>query len=200
MSAYRRPDVEIATFLDDEGRPVPYGTLLGDPPEEAYSRCTHPERFVPVVVVARALAEHLVATYDVRRDDAVVAGRPTTTLTPAGGGAVLRLRIDGGPLPNVELAAGHRFEESWPDCGCDACDDDVLDLLDHLEATVQSIVGGGLSEWRDAPARDGRAPWTIHHRLDGPADTEGASWNHKAPFPTELPDEPQRWPAWRVRS
>lgn len=200
MSAYRRPDVEIATFLDDEGRPVPYGTQWADPPREAYSRCAHPERFEPVVVVARALLEHVVATYEVERRDDVIDGRATTVLTPAGGGAVLRLQIGGGALPDAKVAAGFRFEDIWPDCGCDACDDDVADLLDDLEHTVLSIVERRLSEWREVPARDGSAAWTIHQRIEGPLGHDGGWWNHEAPFPSELPDEPHRWPAWHRRS
>lgn len=169
MSAYCRPDVEIATFLDDDGRPVRYGTQWDDPPQEAYSRCAHPERFEPVVVVACALLEHVVASYEVERRDDVVDGRATTVLTPAGGGAVLRLQIGGGPLPVAKVAAGFRYVRSWPDCGCDACDDDVADLLDHLEHTVLSIVEGRLSERREVPS------------------------------PSGLTDEPHRWPAWHRR-
>ena len=71
MSGYLRPSVAAATFLDADGRPIPYGERWGSgmPPEQLYSVTTHPERFAPLHEVAAALIEHLVAAFDVRAED-----------------------------------------------------------------------------------------------------------------------------------
>ena len=41
---------------------------MDHPPEDTYSVTRHPERFAPLLEVARALREYLVATYDVTVD------------------------------------------------------------------------------------------------------------------------------------
>ena len=63
------------------------------------------------------------------------------------------LFLDAAPLtfvitdhPSVEISAGFFFEAVFPECGCDACDEDLLINLSLLESTVFSIVEGKLSE------------------------------------------------------
>lgn len=217
MTRYRRPAIEIETFLDDDGRPIPYGDRgwwvePDGPPREVYSRCEHPQRFEPVVQIARALVEHLVATYDVDRTDAQVDDRDQEILSPrAGGGATLTVVSSGMPHPGVWIAAGHRFTDRWPGCECDACDDDVLELVGDLEAKLLAIAAGKLSEWRSGPdpesplerdadvnpVGDRVVPWHVHAKIDGV--TEEASWGSDEPEPVELPDRPCRWPAWPLR-
>lgn len=219
MEHYARPDVEVATYHDGAGRPIPYGERFWavgvEPPESAYSACTHPERFVPVAQVAEALVDHLVHTYDVERTDSERAGRRTVVLSPRGAGATLTVRFGDpdAPAASVRVSAGRRFEESWPDCGCDACDDDVAALLDDLEDTVLTIVEGGMSEWRSGPdptsplvtddagwpVGDDVVPWHVHVRLDGRREAEQSGWSAGEPEPVELPVTPRRWEAWPLR-
>jgi hypothetical protein len=59
-------------------------------PSEAYSACVHPERFMPAVLVGRALVDYLTAAYAIDRTDAMIDGRQSTRLAPTVG--------DGTPL------------------------------------------------------------------------------------------------------
>lgn len=219
MERYARPDVEIAACRDAEGRQIPYGgrywAVGVEPPEWAYSTCSHPERFAPIEKVAQALVEHLVHTYDVERTDSERAGRRTVVLSPRGAGATLTVRFGDpdAPAASVRVSAGRRFEESWPDCGCDACDDDVAALLDDPEATVLTIVEGGMSEWRSGPdpssplvtddagrpVGDDVVPWHVHVRFDGRREDEQSGWSSGEPEPLELSTTPHRWEAWPLR-
>lgn len=217
MLIYRRPVVTIATFFDASGEPIPYGSRYwgtqGEPPADAYSACAHPERFMPVAIVGRALVDYLTAAHAVERTDSVIAGRPNTRLTPrSGGGTPLTFIFGREESPNVRVRAGWRYEGFWPGCGCDACDDDVAILLDELENTVLTIAQGGMSEWRSGPdpsshlyeddagnpIGDEHIPWHVHVQFDGPLETgeSGSSWSSGEPEPVEMPWEPHRWPAW----
>lgn len=214
---YRRPSLAIAEMRDASGELIPYGLRWGEdePPDEAYSACAHPERFEPVSVVGHALVDYLAAAYEVDRADAVIDGHAQTRLTPKlGGGTTLTFIFGSEDLPGVTVQAGWRFDGRWPDCGCDACDDDVKDLIDELESTVLTIVEGGMSEWRTGPdpsshvvfdlagcaIGDDHIPWRVHVRFDGrfqdAMGNESSSWSAGEPEPVEMPTEPHRWPAW----
>jgi hypothetical protein len=218
---YRRPFVAIAEILDASSTPIPYGSRFWgqtEPPESAYSVCSHPERFEPVALVGHALVDHLVAACLVDRAESMADGRMQVCLTPKfGDGTALTFEFGSEDLPGVTIKAGWRFVGMWPDCGCDACDDDVESLLDDLETTVLTIVEGGMSEWRSGPdpsrhlvhdddgnpIGDDHIPWQIHVSFDGRADagsgTVSSGWSAGEPEPIELPTEPYRWPAWPPR-
>lgn len=225
MLVYQRPAVTIEAIVDASGELIPYGSRYwgtdGDgievePPAEAYSACAHPERFEPVAIVGRALVDYLVATYAVDRADSVKGGGEEIQLTPRyGGGTALTFTLGGGNLPGaVRVRAGWRFLGMWPDCGCDACDDDVEYLVDELEAVVLTIVEGGMTEWRTGPdpthklnfddagnaIGDDHIPWQAHVAFDGRVDhvsgDVSGSWSAGEPEPVEIPLEPHRWPAW----
>ncbi|WP_370449917.1 DUF6226 family protein [Cryobacterium sp. Hh7] len=53
------------------------------------------------------------------------------------------------PFRGIFLHAGLLHDFHFPVCGCDACDDDVTDLMDDLEWTVRTVVSGGYSERLD---------------------------------------------------
>jgi len=110
---------------------------MGSPPEDTYSVTVHPQRFAPLVEVARALREHVVATYDVSVDG--------DRLLPADPQAA-PLTIEIHDFPMVEVRAGVAGHERFPVCGCDACDDDVEQLMADLEDFVLAVVGGGFHE------------------------------------------------------
>jgi len=218
---YRRPAITIEPIAGVAGELIPYGSRYWgedadgneiEPPAEAYSACAHPERFEPVALVGRALVDYLVAAHAVDRTDSVKGGRAEIRLAPRyGGGTALTFTFGGGNLPGaVRVRAGWRFLGMWPDCGCDACDDDVEDLIDELEGAVLTIVEGGMSEWRTGPdpsshlyedddghpIGDDHIPWEVHMKLEGRVETEGGGWSSSEPEPTEMPWEPHRWPAW----
>lgn len=189
---YRRPDISLAQFLDDQGRPIRYGHRWGtdSPPESTYSVVTHPERFAPVPEVARALVDHLSAHYQV-----FVSGDDWVNLDPAIG-ARLRFRLEqAGEVPAVRVKAGLLAERWYPDCGCDACDDDVAVMLEDLENFVFAVVQGDFAEWREGS-------WLYHGLYLGDAVSETSG--HKV---TGLRQRarlaarrlPGRYPAWPRR-
>ncbi|WP_213816868.1 DUF6226 family protein [Glaciihabitans sp. dw_435] len=157
MSEYRRPALPVEVYLDDQGRPIEYGDRwsLGDAPEEAYSRVSNPQRFAPLHSVALALISWLVETFDVTVDD-----RPETAEDVFGSPEQVARSVQITPreptaapitfvlstFPGVFLHAGALNDFQFPDCGCDACDEDLEYLAEELEWTVRTIVGGGYSE------------------------------------------------------
>jgi len=196
---YVRPSVDLGTYRDDHGRPIPYGSVYWgevEPPTEVYSTCAHPERFEPVVEVGHALLDHLELTYDVDRTEARRSGRTRVTLAPRSGtGTPLSLEFGAPDQPSVTLRAGHQYGELWPDCGCDACDDSVRDLLDAMETVVLAIPEGRMSEWRERRAGE---PWAARVRIDGV--TEQSGWSDDEPEPVDLPTTPHRWGPWPLRA
>ncbi|WP_222193085.1 DUF6226 family protein [Modestobacter italicus] len=117
------------------------------PPPEAYSRVTDPQRYAAVHGVADRLVTELAERYDV-----AVAGEPSSgprevravRLHPrSGAGAdLVVVHTDLG----VRLRAGHWAEESFPRCGCDACDEEPGDLAEELGEFVADVAHGRLAE------------------------------------------------------
>jgi hypothetical protein len=46
----------------------------------------------------------------------------------------------------VRLRAGRWAEQTFPSCGCDACDEDVADVAAELHGYVADVVAGRLAE------------------------------------------------------
>lgn len=201
---FTRPVLSIPEFVDESGHVIHYGSRWagGSPPEDAYSRVTHPERFAPVMGVVDALVDHLETWYDVdvdRRSDESGARiwhlRPTT-------GAQITLTET---AESVFIQAGALTREYAPSCTCDACDETAESVADQIEETVLAIAAGGLREvypvgqrrWlhteRRTPDGGGRSgggqpdPSLSADELDDAADLLG-----------RLPDG--WWPAWTLRS
>lgn len=122
------------------------------PPEDAYSRLSHFERFAPLHDVALELIEWLRSAFDVDVDQspsvaADLLSQPrdvfqAVRLVPRWEGAAPLTFVLTG-FPGVFLQAGSLHDFHFPECGCDACDDTVTDLLDKLEWTVRTVVSGG---------------------------------------------------------
>ncbi|MDO9398190.1 MAG: DUF6226 family protein, partial [Herbiconiux sp.] len=220
MDAYRRPVIEVlgVPLADAPGAvgseagggvdAVPYGRRWagGSPPEEAYSRTEQPERFAPLHEVARALVDWLVGAFELTVEsgpDVVV-----DLLLPAPSEVVHAVRVTPvdrrcapmtvvlTPFPGVMLHAGALQDFAWPFCGCDACDDDVLDLVTDLEWVMRTVVSGGFHEWLDAPApparshpadraltRDGNRGIVVEYRLDDPGVASRSARTPAAEFP-----------------
>lgn len=127
----------------------------GMPPDEAYGRVTNPERYAVLHDAARAEIDRLCATYDVERIDGLDLdpstrqgweGSPSTRLVPAGGGAPLTISLTA--FPGVRLRAGHAYRDGFPNCGCDACDEQPDDLIERLTEQIDDIVAGRFAETR----------------------------------------------------
>jgi hypothetical protein len=89
-------------------------------------------------------------------------------ITPSNPGAA-PLTFAFTSFPGVVLHVGALFDSTFPACGCDACDDDFLWLVDQLEWTVRAVVSGGISERIDAKPDD----W-FEYRLQNDAGMESA--------------------------
>lgn len=158
MAAYIRPPIRAPEIRDADGQVIPYGRRWGNggPPEAAYSRVSHPERFAPLHRVAEALVSHLTETYNTRAEDGLTR---VEDLSPAPEEVLRVVRLtpsgpDEAPLafvftgfPGVRLRAGTLYERGFPACGCDACDEDWPELAEELEWLVLTAVSGGFAEW-----------------------------------------------------
>lgn len=165
MTAYQRPVVEVPAFIDEEGRPITYGSRWPDgPPDEAYSVVSHPERFAPLHAVALALIEHLRAEFEVEVDESDDALEDLLR-RPAGPISAVRVRpLDSDcaaltfaltDFPGVVVHAGAIHDLVFPVCGCDACDTTWQTEAAEIERHVFAVVAGGYRESIDAGPR----PW-----------------------------------------
>jgi hypothetical protein len=153
----------VPVCLDDQGEAIRFGSRWGEsgPPHETYSAVHHSERFAPVVTVAEALVAYLDRTYDVVVEDIsglaqerelkysitpeITRARRVLEITPGRDDAA-KLMVVLTDFPSVELRAGVFFEEAFPDCGCDACDEEWSGCADRLEETVLAVARGAFSE------------------------------------------------------
>ncbi len=167
MTSYIRPHIEPDDFFDAQGERIDYGNRwahLDGPPEDSYSVDEHPERFAPLHAVADALIAHLVTTYAVDVEEGAHVAADFRHPTPAD--AVVRavrftprheasasMTVLFTAYPGVRVRAGMFFEEAFPSCGCDACDETWDAAAEELEQQVLSIAGGGLTEKVGKPRR-----------------------------------------------
>src|SRR5437764_5646269 len=116
------------------------------PPPEAYSRVTDPQRFADVVDAADALVERLLAAHDVTREPAEVEDTVRAVrLTPRAGAPLV---VGVSDFPGVRLKMGHWSSAVAPQCGCDACDEDAADAIEHMTQVVDNVVYGRVPERR----------------------------------------------------
>ncbi|MDN5724671.1 MAG: molybdenum cofactor guanylyltransferase [Propionibacteriales bacterium] len=154
---YRPPALSEPTFIED-GAPVRYGERCpGMPPEDWYSRDSHPERFAPLREVADAVVAHLAAHFAVTVTEGVelatvLSAPPDLTemhravrVTPADDRcAAVTFVMTIHPL--IWLHAGALYAQPIPTCTCDACDESLLGMVDQLTGRVFDIVAGGFAE------------------------------------------------------
>ncbi|WP_299954521.1 DUF6226 family protein [uncultured Modestobacter sp.] len=117
------------------------------PPPEAYSRVTDPQRYAGLHDVADRFVTVLAERYDVAVTDEPASGalgvRAVRLHPRSGGGAdLVVVHTEFG----VRLRAGRWVEESFPHCGCDACDEEAEDLAEELGDFVTDVVRGRLAE------------------------------------------------------
>lgn len=200
---FTRPVFAIPEFVDEPGRVIDYGSRwVGDsPPEDAYSRVSHPERFAPVMDVVDALVDHLETWYDVDVDrrseesgERVWHLRPTT-------GATVTLTTTAG---TVSIEAGALTRELAPSCTCDACDETAESVAEQIEETLLAIAAGGLREVFPV----GQRRW-LHTELRTPEGGRRSGGGEPGPsLSAEQSDEAADllahlpdgwWPAWTLR-
>ncbi len=151
---YSRPQIDLPTYRDDAGTPIPYGHRWPDsPPEDSYSRTSNLDRFAPLHAVGAGLIDWLAAEFDVT----VTEGAPPA-LSHERDDIVRSVRIDpsdpmAAPLgfvftsfPSVFLRAGVLHQSVAPVCGCDACDEEWESSADELEQLVIAVTSGRFAE------------------------------------------------------
>jgi hypothetical protein len=213
MSVYERPVWRDPVFRDTKGAVIEYGTRWGQdgPPVETYSVDTHPERFAPLHLVADALIDHLTQIYDVRIDhdpaNAADFVRRTdflrvTRLTPADPAAA-PITFGFTAYPSVILHAGLLHDFSYPDCGCDACDETAAGQADLLEWHVLAIAAGN---YREAYTPGTQLPVAFSLKMDGELGSQGGqaqaggySKDLLIAAGERLRNLPDGWAAWPPR-
>ncbi|WAA66659.1 DUF6226 family protein [Microbacterium oxydans] len=201
---FTRPALAVPEFVDEAGRVIEYGSRWsgGSPPDDAYSRVSHPERFAPVMSVVAALVDHLETWYDVdvdRRSDET--GARVWRLRPATGASIT---LTATP-DSIGIEAGALFRDIAPSCTCDACDETAESVADHLEETLLAIAAGGLREVFPV----GQRRW-LHTelRIPGGGRRSGGGEPDRSLPATGLDDAADVlgrlpdgwWPAWSLRS
>jgi len=144
-----RPAWTARTFSDEAGHAIDYGNRWHEgPPERAYEVTSNLDRFVPLHAVADALVECLLRDYRVVASEAQDLAR---ILEPEPPDFIRQVRLDpeetgGEPMtivftsfPGVVVYSGSRLVESFPACGCDACDDSVDQVADRMQERVLSL-------------------------------------------------------------
>lgn len=124
------------------------------PPEEAYSRVTNPERFLPLHDAALEMLAALVQQYDVEHVEGYGLDeelerrgvvRPCVALRPTGAeGAPLTVAFT--DFPGLWVRFGRWYTEPFPSCGCDACAEDVDGEIERLAEMVDILTAGGFQE------------------------------------------------------
>ncbi|PPH27153.1 DUF6226 family protein [Rathayibacter sp. AY1F9] len=191
-------------FRDDNGHVIEYGQRWPDhhPPDDAYSRVSHPERFAPLRRDVDALADYLHRWYsvDVRHLDH--DGTHQIRLQPRAGAPITVTATD----ESVQVEAGVFFRATLPNCSCDACDESAETAADRLEEAVLSIAAGGFRETYPLGSR--RWLHTQLHAVDG----SGYTGSSGAPDTDLTTDDLEHatttlrqldsgwWPAWPLRT
>jgi len=175
-----------------------------EPPDEAYGRVTNPERFQPLHRAALELIARLATDYEVDRADGTDLDPEAARLWP-GSRSTRLIPADGAPLtftftpfPGISLRFGYHGRDTFPPCGCDACNEDPTEEARRMTEVASDVVAGGLSETRRR--RVFRSD-TYESRL---IRRDGGVWGRSGPAPTDPDPDPvdkmplgtTDWSAW----
>jgi hypothetical protein len=119
--------------------------------DSLYGRVSNPERFAPLHQGAAALIADLTREFDVAVEAVEPEqghGRPeglsATRLTPVRGGAPVTITTTA--FPGLFVRFGERHTEAFPQCGCDACDEQADVLLADLRRKLLTVAAGRFRE------------------------------------------------------
>jgi hypothetical protein len=124
------------------------------PPPEAYSRVTNAERFRPLHSFIVGLISRLEADFDVDRLDGyglddelerVDLVRPSIKLLPRDPGAA-PIVVAFTAFPGLVVRVGRWLTDTFPGCGCDACDETADGEAARLTQMVDSLTAGRFCE------------------------------------------------------
>lgn len=213
MTSYTRPEIHFPAPRDAAGDVIDYGNRWGgrNPPGDAYSVDTHPERFLPLHTVADALLTHLQDNFMVdvledlstardlswQPDDVIRAVRVIPRLSSAA-----PLTFVCTSYPSVVIHAGALTDALYPTCGCDACDDSWDMVADLMEEFVLAVLDGRFWE-RIGP---GVKPWdeygirTSGGELGNRSEDSQSSPERIRRAQEVLQELPRGWVAWPLNN
>ena len=170
-----------------------------EPADEAYGRVSDAKRFERLWIDAGRVLEELVSRYEVYRQEGVDLDPDLVARLSAGDVTqVVRLTPvtgNGGPLtfawtafPGILARFGRWTTEAFPDCGCDACDENVDHLADQLRRHAHALAMGEFTETLHLTPRP-----SLTFSF-GPGESNSIGF-HPAAAPLGPPGT-IRWPAW----
>ena len=174
------------------------------PPDEAYSRVTEPERFLPLVDWTLDLLSRLEAMYDVTREENYCLDAELERIPPTRPTIRLRPRRDASaPItvafydqPGIYVRFGRFLMEPFPDCACDACDECAEGEFQSFKETVEAVVAGQFREWfrlrPDGSGQVGREFWSDDLQRPGSSRVEPDSVSHYS----DGGDRLWKWEPW----
>ena len=124
------------------------------PPDEAYSRVTEPERFMPLHEWTLETVKRLQAEYDVTLEEGKgidaelersALARPTIKLIP-GQDSCAPVTIAFTDFPGLAVRVGRWVTDYFPSCGCDACDEMPDGEFEGLTELLDDVVAGRFRE------------------------------------------------------
>ena len=181
------------------------------PPEDAYSRATNVERFLPLHDAAQALLKELAETYDATLDEAPEldrdpdlnwfdepSPRPATKLVPVSPQSAT-LGVVFTPFPGITMRFGHRHVRVFPSCGCDACDETADEEIEHMRREVHEWIASRYSE--EIRLSDDEVIETLVFRrpTGGGSRTEGELYGEEAKRALKAGVVDAHWEPWTRR-
>lgn len=196
----RRPSNLPATTARSPYRAAVDGDRWGPdgPPDEAYSRVSDDRRYLGLHATAEEAVSRLVARCAVTVSPVDVPGRwksgvrRAALLVPDGPGAPMTVIWTGF---GVVVRAGHAYEEGFPVCGCDACDEDPERLADDLAEAIEAVAAGGLVETRRR-RRLGADDARVELRRAGGSSTTSGRLTEPDDSRHAIPRGTTSWPPW----
>ena len=126
-----------------------------EPPDEAYSRVTNPERFRPLHATMLEIIGRLENDYEVKRtvgygldeelESRLDLARPSIRLSPRDAGAA-PIGVTFSTFPGLHLRFGRWYKEPFPDCGNDACDETAEGEIQRLNDIIDDVTAGRFRE------------------------------------------------------
>ena len=130
---------------------------------------TNPGRYAVLHKAADELLDELTERYTVERRESREPLRTVRLIPHMPEAAPLAVVFT--DFPSVKLRFGRWYEESLPNCGCDACGERPEELVADLRTQVSALVEGGLWE----RVRRGVTGSYTEARLIGPDFSTGRS-------------------------
>jgi hypothetical protein len=124
-------------------------TVVND--DSAYERVTNPERFAALHEAARELVNDLRQRFDIlveatapEADNLRSNVLSAVRVSPRNDGAAVTVALT--DFPGLYVRFGSEHAETFPQCGCDACDEQPDQLAENLREKLESVAYGRFSE------------------------------------------------------